>query len=810
MSYTVTSHVQLVQQQQQYISTRQRITVDAMVDKVRVQDGDDRSSESIDLSALNENETDDFGRRILAHQREKRAKQNEESRQLFPRARPRPMRPRNTEPLLTTLGATATTVIVPRPGHQRNASEGDSRLTPALNVPQEWGRRAKKREWQRRSVSDEHRIVRQDKDSIWPHTTLYTGDEHPVMSPGGVMPSVKDTPPSMTRKRMASSPNSMRHMNTTLQAGLSDGEDLEFNDTSMLASTPAAVNKRDRKVDALMKGEIETVEKQGIARRRVSEILERPGSAPSSDLASRVARRRERRLSDKENVPEAPKESVEGADRVALKKADRPSHSRNDSIALLRKLARVSSMSPSPGRDKEEGLASSRPADAPVSNVAEALRATSGKTSIARERVEARKVRINDDKARREEAAEMGSTPAPRERSLDQNHKTPVVTGAWVDTPGKPQEQRPPSQATGPTASVAQPARVSALKSSSVNNRDPRRVLSEPTHPKSALEAVVSDARTNRDSQLGDSTLASLENIVNPDLERTNSNTAEDLTRNVPSDAESLKHLTQSEKDRRQEDLALEALNRRLRSTRTTIKDASRGIRRIENQIENATEHHPNLESETQEVYEGQQLPPWPRHLKPYTQPHNSRTICEHCGGSYTSIYSALGTETREFFVTYTGPKHDKPRPTAVGWAVLAFLLWYLIENSLCDPWGYSRVAEAYYPFALPALLLKPLRWAGWMEYPVGRWVCEMLEPAMHVLFGSGLESPPVRAYVPANSGGTSGGRILESAVAGTPYSEWIQATATAVTQATTRIAASTGDALDQAGRIWNDEYLDL
>lgn len=816
MSYTATT-TYVASTRQRYTRARQRLetplTADATgaMDKVRVQDGDDRSSDSVDLSALNDNETDDFGRKLLAAQREKRAlNQNDGTRQLFPRARPRPVRPKTTDPVLTLEGTTTITTET-RSAHQRIASEGDNRLTPALNVPQEWGRRAKKREWQRRSVSDEYRIVRQDKDSIWPHQTLYTGDEHPVLSPGGVgvLPSVEDTPPLMTRKRIMSSPNSMRHMNTTIQTTHSDGEDLDFNDASMLVSTPAAVNRRDRKIDELMKGETKDTGKHGDSRRRMSEVLDRPGSAPSLDLASRVARRRERRLSDKENVPNAVEEGSNTAKEPALGRDQRQSHShsRNDSIALLRKLARVSSLSPSPGQDKKVADEAVKPNAAPLSNVAEALRSTADRSTTTRNavsRTEARRVRIHDEKARREEVAEIEAKPAPQDG--EQPHKTSVVTGASIDTADELQQ----------AAEDTQPARGLALKSSSASSRDPRRVLSEPSHPKSALEAVVSGARATRDPQLGESTIASLENIVHPDLERTSSNTAEDVTRDVPADAENLKHLTQTEKDRRQEALALEALNKRLRNTRTTIKDASRGIRRIENQIENATgqqvknEEADANDEQIREIHhvKGEQAPHWPRHLKPYTQPHDFRTICEHCGGSFTSVYSALWTETREFFFTYTGPNHDRPRPTPVGWAVLSFILWYWIESSLSDPWGYSRIAEVHFPFALPALLLKPFRWAGWIEYPVGRWIEELLEPVLHTIFG--VSTPPVMSIPTSAGAGAAGGRLAESSVTGTPYSEWVKATATAVTGATTKVVGGFGEALDHAGRMWDDEFLDL
>jgi hypothetical protein len=75
-----------------------------------------------------------------------------------------------------------------------------------------------------------------------------------------------------------------------------------------------------------------------------------------------------------------------------------------------------------------------------------------------------------------------------------------------------------------------------------------------------------------------------LENIVHPNTDPTDTTLASDgAYQDANEDLDIGRPLTQAEKDRRQEDLAIEAMNKHLRAARTSIKDADRGLQRVEN-----------------------------------------------------------------------------------------------------------------------------------------------------------------------------------------------------------------------------------
>jgi hypothetical protein len=764
------------------------------MDKVRVLDEDPMDSGSgshvSDLDVLNDNETDTLGRRILQEQLERQQREKKENRRPFFRAQGR--RARTQIAIDSGLGTAP-------PLHQRTVSEGSNIVqNPPLNVPREWGRRGRRRgDWRRNFGSDEEPKdagaagVKVDEDSIFPHRTLYTGDEHPLLSPSGVMAAVENTPPSMRRQRQSSSPSSMHHMNTTLLQS-KDAEDIEFNDASLLVSTPA-VNQRNRKIDHLMKEEIAIVKKQQVTSRTLTQIHDRPGSAPGSD---QKPKRRSRRMSDKESQPDImghhnARDPAVAFDPEPSKK--KSVHSRNDSIALLRKLARVSSLSPSPSRDGDP-VRARRKSDDDVSAVPLDLHSgneqrTTKKSSTARERIEARRVRINDEKARKEEAVHVEPTPVTQTR--DPTSKTPVTVGAWVDTPGRPAEQPTPN-------AVAEPIRPHA---GAPSKRHPRRMLSEPAHPKSALEAVVQDAKENRDPLLGESTIASLEDIVHPNLDPTNSTITQDV--GEKSSAEPAKDqmedgLTQAEKDRREEDIALANLNKRLQSTRSNIKDANRGLRRIENRIEAATETEPERITEYIVQEESSEIK-WPRHLRPYTH-HNNRTICEHCGGSYTSVWVGLWTEFRENFWTYDGGSNqDRFRLTWFGWTVLLWCSWYNLESSLQSAYGYRY--NAYFPFVIPTLFFRLIGLGS-----VWTWIGASCTTSLKFLFGTEPQPRPIaRIQTPLPNI-----NVADTLAAGIGEGEWYGtvAQATATSTAVTRAVNSAGGALDQAGSMWDDEVL--
>jgi hypothetical protein len=182
----------------------------------------------------------------------------------------------------------------------------------------------------------------------------------------------------------------------------------------------------------------------------------------------------------------------------------------------------------------------------------------------------------------------------PKERPL-LNPKTPVVTGAWVDTPGprtvqrptvesrsrsrspkkgSPRKQRPSEQAAVPKAE--EPSDAATI--------EPVR----PQLPKSALQALVDEAKSQGrrpSADYGDSTINSLEDLITPSAE---SPMEEDTLQGLQLPTETPRN--EAERQRQQELLHLHRMNDRLRAARTSIRDASRGMKRVEDQVEHADE----------------------------------------------------------------------------------------------------------------------------------------------------------------------------------------------------------------------------
>jgi hypothetical protein len=121
-----------------------------------------------------------------------------------------------------------------------------------------------------------------------------------------------------------------------------------------------------------------------------------------------------------------------------------------------------------------------------------------------------------------------------------------------------------------------------------------------------------------------------LEDIVHPNTDPTDTTLTFDANGGYDDAVDDLdlgRTLTQAEKDRRQEDLAIEAMNKHLHAARTSIKDADRGLQRVENKWE-TTSH---------------MEPPQPTTITSIPQSATAldrdwKTVCEHCGGSYYSL----------------------------------------------------------------------------------------------------------------------------------------------------------------------------
>ncbi|KAJ4382074.1 hypothetical protein N0V86_002402 [Didymella sp. IMI 355093] len=179
---------------------------------------------------------------------------------------------------------------------------------------------------------------------------------------------------------------------------------------------------------------------------------------------------------------------------------------------------------------------------------------------------------------------DVDATPLPAERSVLQP-KTPYVMGGWLDTPGPrtthktAQPRREPSQSPRRSTSKSRsperptaPAEAEQLveETSQLTQPSPPR----PQLPGSALHALVQEARANHD--YGDDTLHSLEDLMTPQAENeTEEDTLQSLQLPTIAPRNEAERLRQAERE------DLNRHTRHLQATITSIRDVSRGLRRV-------------------------------------------------------------------------------------------------------------------------------------------------------------------------------------------------------------------------------------
>jgi hypothetical protein len=844
-----------------------RVTTTTTMQKVQAHDDDTLGSGS--SAAALDNETDTFGREIMQHERDARRLQNAtrgDAPVLKPRARPR------ISELVAHRAREDAGISDQR--HIRTGSSGSNDSNPPLNVPREWGTRARShRGWMRRirepsmildindagHATDKGLLTPEEEDK--PRRTSYGSDNIWNREDERAVAS-ENTPPSMKRARPNASNATTRESNSTLRHIL-DSEDHEFGELSLLTSTPATTkpvrnglaqdntegagryNTASYRQDLL--SERSPNRRSALARKREDALdlddhrtMSRRENVPRQTTSSYAEARLARRtglISNKENLPAddardaLPKanETVTISERTAravtFKQQQRPSHTRNSSLGLLQRLA--TSLSPNSGKSSSDAVTSSgnelvsgeennairrRTTGSAHAEAAQPVLRRVHRKSSGSQAEEARPIaRLSNNvpvKSDQDEDSKPNETPVPREKPLDQ--KTPVVTGAWVDTPGPSKDSRPAlsSSHTVPDIKSNTSSKNTALHEKGARNttsKDADRVpYGDPNRPKSVLEEIVRDARRDSTGTFGDATIQSLENIIHPNTDPTDTTLASDGGyKDANENLDIGRPLTQAEKDRRQEDLAIEAMNKHLRAARTSIKDADRGLQRVENKWE-TTSHieAPQPATATSK----------PKHAT--TLDRDWKTVCEHCGGSYNSLWWGLWTELRSVFYVYDKNSRFGIRLTWPGLLALTWLLWYILENILCYNYCHPLYAEymtgfgvdmdaPVYPFVIPTLLFRPLR-PIWK--PALKWVGATSMEVFYTVFGEPVK--PLRRLRPVVESWDK--MPIRQHAGGVWSSTWAGRAATTAVAAAGRATRSFVDAVDAFGgeTMGDDEYL--
>ncbi len=465
---------------------------------------------------------------------------------------------------------------------------------PSINIPKGWGRKAKPgKDWLARinsrsgkftgDVQKRHssgdQIIEENQRRDWSEPI----DQWIATAADLPLPSSEDRSSQTHESSQGSTPTTA--VPVPRSGSLDRRRQWEMNDDdftgrSLQISESPPIRIRKSALDRIRDHEIESLEKRAVTTNRLGELREK---SSKEALRRTLSNRSEEPYKDEEGAPteaDQPKDSTKKSDpqsesheadhiatpetsrhnegepipdtpvviyknshevaavnqRSSEKSEDnnavslRPNHERKDSHDLLRRLARVTSESPSPTRQHAVPLqqSSQRDTEASVEQTPQTMNATSNlKTPV----VTGAWVDQTLDK-----------TPRPSMPNV--SLKTPLVTGAWIDTPLPTGGRGPPM----PTPSDLEeqkelvPGKIGAadlIHRLSPNNISSRPKLqaqaplkySGPPLGKSALEEILNDAKAakgdrlpkaSRDSDseeeptlhLGESTIQSLEELI--------------------------------------------------------------------------------------------------------------------------------------------------------------------------------------------------------------------------------------------------------------------------------------------------------
>ena len=722
--------------------------------QVETQNTDD----TVSLTSL-ESGADDFDRRMIQTAREQRRLDNARTPKIhaFSKARIHPrvgVTLENLERHNAKDNAARGPNAHARFNNSPPSSSGSTRSDPALNVPSGWGRKGRvKRDWMRTITAE--------------------------ASSGANAPDSDDTPPrnaDVPRQSVEDSPlshKSFSHGTPASQRRRSiDDWTFDLNEVSLIASTP--YRPRNTVLDDIRQREMEALEEQGMAADRLDRIREgspegkrRPRSASSKSANDQAADmnpgavspsqttsgvRPHRRTNSWQAVGKAPavtgestgvtpiivnkksSETIGTVDKQLLANQATPArrlpNRRDDSHDLLRRLARASS-TPSPGPGRTEALRPQSSSARQFGNSSQtAVNDTSPLNPTSLREIPSAEQEDRPGSSYRRPAAGFNATPMPPERSI-LNPKTPVVTGAWVDTiietPGPSTDQRSTRPSQSSSLRNRSPAKKSTEKSQPESPEEeqeqPVPAVTKPDLPRSVLDAIVEEARANGGGRYsidyGESTINSLEELITPMRGTPEPGAPDEDT--IGLDIPTAAPRNEAERRRQEELLHIQQMDQKLRSTRTSLRDTSRGIRRVEEQIERGGEQAKGQpDAGDLQTTSGKTV----RHL--YTCP------CAESGHTQAS----LGKSIKLLF--YDSSLKPKRRGWGLTWLsiiLLTLLAWYLAENICCEIWGHRMYARSYegygvvwgapeYPYVLPTMTYRAFVKPWWRPvYACLNWV---------------------------------------------------------------------------------------
>ncbi|CAD0106810.1 unnamed protein product [Aureobasidium uvarum] len=689
----------------------------------------DDASNFSDLSSLDG--SDEFGRKLLQHTKDAQRISALTSSHAFRKAKPLP------RAALSLDNLERNNVYNPpshQPEHHPASLSGSTASDPPLNPPRAWGRKGRPNHAWMRQIHDQSLTNIQSSPNIdWADAA-----NDSIYSSAHVSPPTRH---AHTIERQAIVEERDSHID---QWNL----DQDFSAASLLVSTPAVPSRSRLTIDQIREREVQIYEarassstrhqaRQQTVNETVSPSYRDNYAGPSSAQGPKPT------ISNKENIPLAPRQSarslyktVETSEMPAI--TPRPAQRKADSLALLKRLSRTPSASPSPTSAKDTMPATNPPhqdtawsdkypkqstrslfrGDSPqapeVVKGPELVYVEQGDSSQAPEVVEIPEPAPSEP---------MVTPSRPPERQLPA--KTPVVMGAWIDTPQTTRQSN--------HAATSRVDRRPSEPVQSVAEDLHQRSISEPSLPSSALDAVLKDLRNGKrreddDPTLGDSTIASLEDVMAPSADNTlrldlpnvplaqlpnsQANNKQDTTRvNTAKEKQEPKsgskddaQISQQDADLRQRWSALGGVKKMLSGTSVTSKPKSQtnNSRALDEAIASASRGSISRSSDTQGGHQ-----------------HVAGTQCVQCGRP-TSVLRAAWNEYWGWYFRRSTRAPLGFRLTWLGLACTLFWIWLVIEwtlSSIVSPPRFATKMHGFgvdphaprFPYVLPTLASRPL-----------------------------------------------------------------------------------------------------
>ncbi|KAL8948050.1 MAG: hypothetical protein Q9222_005731 [Ikaeria aurantiellina] len=486
-------------------------------------------------------------------------------------------------------------------GSPLTASISSRGSDPSFNVPRQWGRKARPgKDWLNRINSKSGKLTGDvPKRRILDEPSSTIAEERGL---GNKLAAAAAEIPLPAGDDVSSSSRSSTPTAAMLRAKSRDRvlewefQDEDFTGRSLQVSDSPPIRIKNGTLDKILEQEISIVAKRAVTTNRLGELRERgsmehlgrrslsqskervhelsesvdsevdrksddgrlPQQSKSHETSTPSRTKSTEYLGHGEPVPDTPVviyrsdssssranddslESVETG-RTSLQ---RPKHERQDSHSLLRKLARATSSSPSPSRAAPEA-ASKAGASAEVKPDPTAEAVSTKNDASGRRSNHDRDVETTTERPPSKSQPNHYTTPLqPKSAAY---LKTPMVTGAWIDTP-LPTGGRGPPMPTPDTddtenkvlRSDSQKLATSDLIRKLSPHTTPPRIPDEelkktaPRLPRSALESILDAAKSKAQAKdqppsptgsqedptllLGDSTIHSLEELITADTD---------------------------------------------------------------------------------------------------------------------------------------------------------------------------------------------------------------------------------------------------------------------------------------------------